>query len=97
LASHHVGVTVLCPSFFKTGIVDKSRSYGKVPRSAVIKLMEKEKVQADDVARLALEAADKGRLYAVPHINARLAWTLKRLAPGAVTDVLLPRARRAFL
>jgi hypothetical protein len=48
----------------------------------VEQLMDRAKLQADDVARLALDAAAAGELYALPHADGRWAWRIKRWAPG---------------
>jgi NAD(P)-dependent dehydrogenase (short-subunit alcohol dehydrogenase family) len=80
LAGTEVGVTVLCPSFFETNILRSSRNAG-VPIGGAEKAMRKNRVQADDVARIALRAASKGELYALPHVEGRALWGFKRLAP----------------
>jgi hypothetical protein len=43
--------------------------------------MSRSKLQADDVARLALDAVRRDELYALPHADGRWAWRLKRWAP----------------
>jgi NAD(P)-dependent dehydrogenase (short-subunit alcohol dehydrogenase family) len=82
LAPHGVGVTVLCPTFFPTNIVEAGR--GDVDpkmKAMVTKLMQASKLDANGVARAALEAADEGKLYCVPMEDGRAMWALKRLAP----------------
>jgi len=76
-----IGVTVLCPSFFETNIVRSSRRSGSIDTTAAEKMMKRSRVQADDVARIALRAAQKNELYALPHIEGRAMWGMKRLAP----------------
>lgn len=93
LAEHGVSVTVLCPTFFRTRIAERSRSHGKVGREVIEKLMARSTLQADGVARAALEAVDAGRLYAVPHADGRWFWRLKRAAPQEFGK-LVPMARR---
>lgn len=39
------------------------------------------KIQADDVARIALDGAANGRLFLLPHRDGRGLWLFKRLAP----------------
>ena len=51
-----VGVTVLCPTFFRTNIAQSSRAIDGKQRALVEKLMARSKIQADDVARLALDS-----------------------------------------
>ncbi|MCA1662685.1 MAG: SDR family NAD(P)-dependent oxidoreductase [Myxococcales bacterium] len=83
LESTGVGVTVLCPTFFQTNIGKSSRSVDDTKRALVEKLMARSKIQARDVARLALDAAARNELYALPHADGRWMWRLKRWAPDS--------------
>ena len=47
----------------------------------VKKLMSASKLDANDVARSALQSADDDHLYSVPMNDGRLMWALKRMAP----------------
>jgi short-subunit dehydrogenase len=87
-----VGVTVLCPTFFPTNIVRSGRAVDDRGRAAAERLMRASRLDAEDVARAALDAADRGELYAVPMGDGRALWRLKRLAPAAFHGVF----RRAF-
>lgn len=93
LAGTDIGVTVLCPSFFETGILKNARNSGMETHMAS-KAMHKSRVQADDVARIALEAARRGDLYALPHLEGRAMWGLKRLAPRLTQGLLARFAAR---
>lgn len=78
-----VGVSVVCPSFFRTKIMESGR--GDQPpkvRALVDRLMDKSKIQAPEVAEAALGAVFSGKLYVVPMADARLLWRFKRLFPG---------------
>jgi hypothetical protein len=44
-------------------------------------MMARSKIQADDVARIALDTAAADELYALPHADGRWMWRLKRWAP----------------
>ncbi len=99
LRPHGVGVTVLCPTFFPTNILEAGRGSGD-PRfiKVAAKLMKASKLDANDVARAALEAADGGHLYSIPMGDGRVMWALKRLAPEQwyrrVGPALLSLARK---
>ena len=82
-----VGVTVLCPTFFQTNIGKNSRAMDGKQRALVEKLMARSKIQAGDVARLALDAAARNELYALPHADGRWMWRLKRWAPDSYATV----------
>ncbi|WP_050429280.1 SDR family NAD(P)-dependent oxidoreductase [Chondromyces crocatus] len=95
LAPAGVTVTVLCPTFFKTGIAASGRTH--VPNSgpeAIERLMARSKVQADGVARAAIKAVEQNELYALPHLDGRLAWQAKRSAPQAFYDWIVPQVFR---
>lgn len=82
LTEARVGVTVLCPTFFPTNIVQSAR--GPVDsglKKVATNLMAASKLDARDVARAALRASAAGELYCVPMNDARAMWALKRLAP----------------
>ncbi|MGZ3439178.1 MAG: SDR family NAD(P)-dependent oxidoreductase [Polyangia bacterium] len=82
-----VGVTVLCPTFFRTNITASSRAVDRRQLAVVEKMMSRATVQADDVARFALDCARRDELYALPHADGRWAWRLKRWAPGSFSSL----------
>ncbi len=93
-----IGVTVLCPSFFKTNIARNGRSSGEgtaEERKDIDRVMERTKVQAPQVADYALNACDRGDLYALPHAEGRWAWRIKRVAPTFAATRLSALAQRA--
>lgn len=95
LAPHGVTVTVLCPTFFKTNIAASGRSHGReADLQAIERLMARAKLQADGVARAALEGVDAGELYVVPHADGRWGWRIKRASPEAFYGRLLPIVSR---
>jgi NAD(P)-dependent dehydrogenase (short-subunit alcohol dehydrogenase family) len=93
LAGTGVGVSVLCPTFFQTGIADASRLTGAPDRLALVQqLMAGAKIQADGVARIALDGVARDALYVLPHPDGRWLWRLKRTMPRtflALTPKLL--------
>ena len=95
LAGTGVGVTVLCPTFFRTNIArdGRSTSDAATPDDAH-KLMDRASVQAPEVAKVALAAADTGTLYALPHADGRWMWRLKRLMPETFQGTVVPRAMK---
>ncbi len=95
LAPDHISVTVLCPTFFKTNIASKGRTHGTdIGPERIEKLMARAPIQAEGVARAALEAVDSGQLYAVPHPDGRWFWRLKRASPELFYAKVLPELRR---
>jgi NAD(P)-dependent dehydrogenase (short-subunit alcohol dehydrogenase family) len=84
LSGTGVKVTVLCPTFVKTNIVESGRISEQSSELAT-KLMRWTGFSADKVARVCLDAHDRGDLYCMPQFDAKIGWNIKRLAPGAYT------------
>jgi short-subunit dehydrogenase len=98
LAGTGVGVTVLCPYFFKTNIARRSRSSGASAGSDVVEeIMKKTSVQADEVARRALEGCERGKLYVFPHTEAKAIAAAKRAIPETLLRKLGPAAMKRTL
>lgn len=77
-----IRASVLCPTFFRTNIVEAGRGATTPKEDAqIIRWMERSKVQAPDVAKAAIDALRDGKLYVQPMRDGRVAWRLKRLAP----------------
>jgi NAD(P)-dependent dehydrogenase (short-subunit alcohol dehydrogenase family) len=92
LAPFGVSVTVLCPTFFQTRIVQNARSHGDPAGTDVVtRLMERSRLQAKDVARLAIDGCARGELFVVPMSDGRWMWRAKRLAPSFFYRALSPR------
>ncbi|MEM7435589.1 MAG: SDR family NAD(P)-dependent oxidoreductase [Myxococcota bacterium] len=84
-----IHVSVLCPTFFLTNIVNGGRGAAPDGQEAQIrKWMERSKVQAPEVAKAAVDALDNRQLYVQPMADGRNAWRLKRLAPQRFYDRL---------
>ena len=81
-----IAVTVLCPTFVPTNIF--SGEFIDAESAAEAKrLAEKSKIGPDDIARLTLDANDRGRLYVLPQIDAKMVWRFKRLLPVVFSKV----------
>ncbi len=94
LKDANIHVTVLCPTFFKTGIANNARGNDPNMTQFVNKLMDRAKVQADDVARIALASIDEKQLYSLPHDDGRWFWRLKRAAPQRFYDLAAQRVKK---
>ncbi|MGD8316598.1 MAG: SDR family NAD(P)-dependent oxidoreductase [Myxococcales bacterium] len=82
-------VSVLCPTFFRTNIIEAGRGATTPKEDAqVIRWMERSKIQAPEVAKAAIDALRDGKLYVQPMRDGRVAWRLKRLAPQRFYDSL---------
>ncbi|GLE51203.1 hypothetical protein ATCCBAA256_07880 [Mycobacterium montefiorense] len=93
LSGTAVRVTVLCPTFVKTNIVEAGRITQESGELAA-KLMRWTGLSAQKVARTCLDAHDRGELYCMPQLDAKIGWNIKRIAPQSYTRAvgLLSRA-----
>ena len=97
VAADGIGVTALCPGFFRTNILAESvGTLTEAQRRFVEAEMTRSKHDADDVARIALDAVARGHLYAVPHAEIRWLWRAKRLAPGLFARLAGSLRRRGY-
>jgi NAD(P)-dependent dehydrogenase (short-subunit alcohol dehydrogenase family) len=87
-----VGVTVLCPTFFRTNVVASGRFTDERTRALAERLIANGKPAAE-VAAAALAAVERGELYSVPMADGRWLWRLKRAAPRAFTRLAWAAAR----
>jgi short-subunit dehydrogenase len=87
LSGTGVNVTVLCPTFVKTNIVNPDTIDDAAARLATT-AMKWTGVSPDSVARAALDALDRGQLHVVPQLDAKVIWQTKRLVPATYTRAL---------
>lgn len=93
-----IHVTVLCPTFFQTNIMTSGRgSTDEKQQRLVAMLMKSSKLQAHDVARIALEHVDANKLFCVPMADGRVMWRIKRAAPSLMPRLLAPGGGMALL
>ena len=84
LSGTGVNVTVLCPTFVKTNIVEAGRISDKSTEMAG-RLMRWTGFSPERVARTCLDTLDRGGLYCMPQPDARIGWGIKRLTPTVYT------------
>lgn len=84
LSGTGVNVTVLCPTFVKTNIVDSGRITAKSTQLAD-RLMRWTGFSPERVARTCLDTLDRGGLYCMPQPDARIGWGVKRFTPTVYT------------
>jgi len=92
LSETNVQVTALCPTLVKTNIAANGRITGD-SGALFNRLMDRFGMSAEQVARITLNGLDRGQLYVMPQLDAKLIWRLKRLLPSgyAVGTGLLNR------
>ena len=76
-----VGVTVLCPGFVATNLLDAGRWHRPALKSRAEECFAEARITADDVAEATLRAIRRRQLYVVLPLRGRIFWRLKRLVP----------------
>ncbi len=76
-----VGVSVVCPSFVATNLLESFRSTQAESRKTVERWMKHSPVTADDVAETVFSAMEKGQFLVLTHPKTRWALLLKRFWP----------------
>lgn len=85
-AGTDVAVTVLCPTFVRTNIFGGDLIDPAAARFA-LRIAKVAGFSPERVARMTLDAHDRGRLYVMPQLDAKALWRLKRLAPAQYARV----------
>lgn len=91
LKKSRIGVTVVCPSMFKTGLVESSGMSESTAASGISKMMEASNLTAERIAEMVCKAAERNQFMLLPHKETRKLWWLKRLSPN-VYQWLMVRA-----
>jgi NAD(P)-dependent dehydrogenase (short-subunit alcohol dehydrogenase family) len=91
-----VGVTVVAPGFFKTGLLDRGTFCTNRHRAEAERLSRNASFTAADVAREALAAAASRHLYCVLGRRARWLWRAKRIAPRLLYRIVTKSYHRTF-
>ncbi|MBZ4422154.1 SDR family oxidoreductase [Myxococcus sp. RHSTA-1-4] len=81
LAEANIGVSVVCPSFFKTNLGDSLRTTDPRLGATMARLLERSAITADDIANDVFRAVEKREFYVLSHAEGRRAWLLKRFLP----------------
>jgi NADP-dependent 3-hydroxy acid dehydrogenase YdfG len=78
---HGVGVTVACPAFVKTNLLDTFRSTGTHSKATVMHWMETSGVTAEQIADEIAQAVRMNKFLLLTHAQTKAAWRLKRWWP----------------
>ncbi|MCG8466325.1 MAG: SDR family oxidoreductase [Xanthomonadales bacterium] len=93
LHDDNVGVSVVCPAFVKTNLLDTFRSPEAKLKGRVQSWMDKANVSAQDVAQQIFTAVERRQFLVLTHKETRWMWRLKRWFPEFYFKVLLRGAR----
>jgi NAD(P)-dependent dehydrogenase (short-subunit alcohol dehydrogenase family) len=90
LDAHRIGVSVVCPGFVDTPILERARVRGDDPeasRRAAGELLRKRRLSPERVAERIVSAAERGIAVVPVGVEARALWWLSRLTPTYMRSV----------
>ncbi|HET8706681.1 MAG TPA: SDR family oxidoreductase [Pseudomonadales bacterium] len=81
LAPYNISVTCVCPSFFKTNLLENTRSPDAGMLSNMERFMSHSELSAADIAGMIYAAMINKKFLVLPHEKAREAWVMKKNSP----------------
>lgn len=84
-------VSVVMPQFFRTNLYERTRGSGS---SDARRLIERARYSAEDVARVVLRDAGRGRLHILFPFHTRIYWWLGRFFPAVTMGIIRAGAAR---
>jgi NAD(P)-dependent dehydrogenase (short-subunit alcohol dehydrogenase family) len=97
LEPHGIGVSVVCPGFFRTNLVESLRTASPELERVTRKLVEHASIGADEIADRVFQGVARDDFHILPQGEARLIWMLKRLSPFPVYLAALRRTASKVL
>ena len=88
LVQHNIGVTVSCPMFFDTHLLDNMRYQDPFQNEFAHSAFEHGRLSADGVAEKTIRAYEKNKLFVIPQFTGKYYWVLKRLSPSIFYGVI---------
>ena len=90
-----MGVTLICPSFIATGIGGAALG-GQGGSAAAARITAGGESRPEDIARRIVEAIAHRRSLLLPDRTSRLAWWVRKFAPGFYAGTMKRRVRAEF-
>jgi len=81
LLPDNIGITVSCPTFFKTNLLENFSSTDVRQRSMANNFFAKTKTSSGMIADHIMKSVSKGRLYSIQQSDGKALWFLKRHCP----------------
>ena len=98
LRGSNIGVTVVCPSFFKTNLMDNIRYTDERQFKMGHAFFDKFSFGTiESVSRCTFKAIKKNRLYVLPQWDAKFNWFMKRMTPHTFFNINAFLYSRGFL
>jgi NAD(P)-dependent dehydrogenase (short-subunit alcohol dehydrogenase family) len=88
LAGTGVGVSVVCPAFFRSAIHITTRVPPGTDEARLRRLVEQAPVGAETIAKAVLRAVERNQFFVLPRLRTRLVWVLTRWSPNLAPRLL---------
>jgi short-subunit dehydrogenase len=92
LAEHGIGVSVVCPGFVDTPILERARIRGEVDaearRRVATEFLHWRGLSAERVAERIVRAAERGTPHVAVGIEAQALWLISRLSPARTASII---------
>ena len=95
LAGYGIRASVVCPSYFRTNLMDSMQGSDEAVGEVISGLVERSTVTADDIAAAVLAGMDAGEDVIVPDEAARTAYFMKWADRPAYDEVMRHQAAQA--
>lgn len=87
LSPDNIGVTVLCPMFFNTGLLDDMRSTDPWLNKWARSTFDHARMSSEEVAAKAIRAVEKNKMYCIPQLSGKVFWRVRRLSPSSFINL----------
>jgi NAD(P)-dependent dehydrogenase (short-subunit alcohol dehydrogenase family) len=82
LKHKNIGVTVVCPSLFRTNLSESLMNAKEGQQEVIDQQMEKSSMTAEDIAEKIVSAVKSNQFMLLPHKTSWFHWGVKRLSPS---------------
>ncbi len=79
-----IGVSVVCPAFFRTNLTETFRAANADVDRITKRLVNQARRGADEIAELTFQGISRGDFHVLTHVDGKVAWMVKRLAPFSI-------------
>ncbi len=88
LAPFKIGVSVICPTFFKTNLMDQFTSPDENQRKMANAFFSKSRFTSERIAKHVIKRVNKGKFYIITQPDGKFIWYSKRFFPETYFRVL---------
>jgi short-subunit dehydrogenase len=96
LAPCNIGVTVICPTFVKTNLMDTMRFTDEFQKMCSVSSIDNARTTPEKVAALVVKAVQKNKMYVLPQPAAKILWISKRISPATYFGFLAFLMRKGW-